>query len=138
MWRLSGTRRSSGICCSSAEPARPQWTPRHRRAVLSCYTFTKYSHLFAKTIYHWPCWLEINQASTFRRTPLLKKLNRARNDLSGKIIPLFKTYQDWEKKIIFEPFDQENLAGQPTILVRLKLTFFYTYLPKGVASQLFY
>ena len=53
-------------------------------------------------------------------TPLLKKLNRARNDLSGKVIPLFKTYQDWEKKIIFEPFDQENLAGQPTILVRLK------------------
>ena len=52
-------------------------------------------------------------------TPLLKKLNRARNDLSGKVIPLFKTYQDWEKKIIFEPFDQENLAGQPTILVRL-------------------
>ena len=53
-------------------------------------------------------------------TPLLKKLNRARNDLSGKVIPLFKTYQDWEKKIIFEPFDRENLAGQPTILVRLK------------------
>ena len=53
-------------------------------------------------------------------TPLLKKLNRARNDLSGKVIHLFKTYQDWEKKIIFEPFDRENLAGQPTILVRLK------------------
>ena len=50
-------------------------------------------------------------------TPLLKKLNRARNDLSGKVIHLFKTYQDWEKKIIFEPFDRENLAGQPTILV---------------------
>ena len=52
-----------------------------------------------------------------QNTPLLKKLNRARNDLSGKIIPLFKTYQDWEKKIIVEPFEQQNLSGQPTILV---------------------
>ena len=50
--------------------------------------------------------------------PPFKEIEPGKNDLSGKIIPLFKTYQDWEKKIIFEPFDRENLAGQPTILVR--------------------
>ena len=31
-------------------------------------------------------------------TPLLKKLNWARKNVSGKIISLFKTHQDWEKK----------------------------------------
>ena len=70
-------------------------------------------------------------------TPLLKKLNRARNDLSGKVIPLFKTYQDWEKKIIFEPFDQENLAGQPTILVRLNWPFFTPICQKAWQANYF-
>ena len=70
-------------------------------------------------------------------TPLLKKLNRARNDLSGKVIPLFKTYQDWEKKIIFEPFDRENLAGQPTILVRLKWPFFTPICQKAWQANYF-
>ena len=72
-----------------------------------------------------------------RGTPLLKKLNRARNDLSGKVIPLFKTYQDWEKKIIFEPFDQENLAGQPTILVRLNWPFFTPICQKAWQANYF-
>ena len=75
--------------------------------------------------------------SITRLTPLLKKLNRARNDLSGKVIPLFKTYQDWEKKIIFEPFDQENLAGQPTILVRLKWPFFTPICQKAWQANYF-
>ena len=70
-------------------------------------------------------------------TPLLKKLNRARNDLSGKVIPLFKTYQDWEKKIIFEPFDRENLAGQPTILVRIKWPFFTPICQKAWQANYF-
>ena len=75
--------------------------------------------------------------SITRLTPLLKKLNRARNDLSGKVIPLFKTYQDWEKKIIFEPFDQENLAGQPTILVRLNWPFFTPICQKAWQANYF-
>ena len=64
-------------------------------------------------------------------------MNRARNDLSGKVIPLFKTYQDWEKKIIFEPFDQENLAGQPTILVRLNWPFFTPICQKAWQANYF-
>ena len=50
-------------------------------------------------------------------TPISNKLNRARKNVSEKIKPLFKTYKDWEEKLIFESFGQQNMSGQPTILV---------------------
>ena len=62
--------------------------------------------------------------------PPFKKMNWAQKKLSEKIIHLFKTYQDWEKKLFLSHSSSRICPASP----RFRIDLFYTYFLKGEAK----